>query len=256
MYDSYRVASMNSKVAVLSTVDYMSWFCQDRVNFCSLGGKQRRISPSFSLLFPLSGLLKQLLRILYFPWMLRKAFSCCYVAMTSQRSPHLLRVRREISGKVIQRSVPMVDSYECHRMWEKNGPVFGKFSALWFESSPQNNRMLVKWQDICKENAEATPERSNLLQCAGSWLLFMDTVWYWTAPSGGGGGNQTNRHCGHSNWAKAEGQSVAAGPVQKEKSKTKSICIVRDEEEAGPSQQEEEAGPEITWSISWTEPWD
>ncbi|TRZ08156.1 hypothetical protein HGM15179_018949 [Zosterops borbonicus] len=40
-------------------------------------------------------------------------------------------------------------------------------------------------------------------------------------------------------------------PIQKKKYKTKSVCIVRDKEEVGPSEQEEEAGPEIiTQSLS------
>lgn len=44
---------------------------------------------------------------------------------------------------------------------------------------------------------------------------------------------------------------VAVIPIQKKKCKTKSVCIVKDEEEVGPSEQEEEAGTEIiTQSLS------
>lgn len=38
--------------------------------------------------------------------------------------------------------------------------------------------------------------------------------------------------------------SVAVTPIQN-KSKTKSVCLVRHEEEIGPSQQKEEVEPEI-----------
>lgn len=38
---------------------------------------------------------------------------------------------------------------------------------------------------------------------------------------------------------------AVVAPIQKKKSKTKSAHLVRDKEEVEPSQQEEEAGPEI-----------
>lgn len=48
----------------------------------------------------------------------------------------------------------------------------------------------------------------------------------------------------------------AVARIQKKKSKSKSVHVVSDEEEAGPS-QEEEAGPEIiTWTLSLCELWD
>lgn len=46
----------------------------------------------------------------------------------------------------------------------------------------------------------------------------------------------------------------AAAHIQKKKSKSKSVHVVSDEEEAGPSEQEEEAGPEIiTQTLSLSE---
>lgn len=43
---------------------------------------------------------------------------------------------------------------------------------------------------------------------------------------------------------------VVDTPVQKKKSQTKSVYFVRHEEEAGPSPQEEEAGPQVFTVIS------
>lgn len=54
-------------------------------------------------------------------------------------------------------------------------------------------------------------------------------------------------HCGHSNCTEPEQQPdpAAVTPTEKKKSKTKSVHAVSDEEEAVPSQPEEETGPEI-----------
>lgn len=38
----------------------------------------------------------------------------------------------------------------------------------------------------------------------------------------------------------------AVAPIQKKKSKIKSVHLVRNKEETGPTEQEEEEGPEIT----------
>lgn len=83
------------------------------------------------------------------------------------------RVKKEISRKVIQRSALSVGRFEWHRRWEKWHCLGGNSLLQWFGSLPLNDcRTLMEGQNICKQNAPAAPYTRNLLQCAGSWLLF------------------------------------------------------------------------------------
>lgn len=102
----------------------------------------------------------------------------------------------------------------------------------------------------CKENAVATPERSNLLQLiAVCWAL---ATLYWTQlnsrehPPEKEQENRLPTGTRASQIAAAPGQQptpVAVTPTQK-KSETKWVHLVRNKEETGPTDQEEEAGPE------------
>lgn len=81
---------------------------------------------------------------------------------------------------------------ECGK---KMGQYLGKFSApmVWKFIPKQQwdpGKVTGYLQGECCGNSREE-QRS-----AVSWLLFMDTVHCWTAPSGGGGGNQTYRHLG------------------------------------------------------------
>lgn len=134
--------------------------------------------------------------------------------MTSQRSPHLHRVRTEISGKVIQRSAPRVHSPECHGMWEKMGKCLRKFSALMvWKFTPEQQQDPGKvteylWGEFCGNSRE-----EQLIEVC--WVLFIGDSLILDSTLGGGGENQW--HCGHSKWAEPERQPGAVGPVQKEK---------------------------------------
>lgn len=63
----------------------------------------------------------------------------------------MFRFRTETSRKVIQRSALRVDSHEWHERWEKRGQLSKDYSAQMFRKyTPEQ---LIKWQNICKENA-------------------------------------------------------------------------------------------------------
>lgn len=103
----------------------------------------------------------------------------------------------------------------------------------------------------CEENAVATPERSNFLQCAGPWLLFTghSSVLENTL-QGRSRKADLQAPWPHCSWTRGTIVAVAVAPTQKKNSKTKSVFLVRNKEETGPTEQKKEVGPEITtWSL-------
>lgn len=108
--------------------------------------------------------------------------------------------------------------------------------------------------EYLKENAVAVPEGNE--DVLGPGYCLPHTVCYRT-PSGEGKESRLTGTMATDTAAEPEGQptTVAVAPVKEKKSKTKSILIGGDEEEAGSSKPVEETGPVIiTWSLSLGEP--
>ncbi|KAJ7419308.1 hypothetical protein BTVI_26046 [Pitangus sulphuratus] len=148
-----------------------------------------------------------------------------------------------------------VDSHEWHGMWEKMGQFLGKFSTpIVWKFIPEQLQDPDKVTEYLQGKCCGNSREEQLI--AVFWTL---ATIYWTLlgtrqhPQGKEKESRPTGSMSTQTEAEPEEQPmlVDVTPIQKKKSKTKSVLLVWDEEEVGPSKEEEEEGPEIiTQSLS------
>lgn len=126
---------------------------------------------------------------------------------------------------------------------------------FWFGSSPLNNyRALIK---CLKENCcGSSREVQSYGMCWTVATIYWTLLVFMQHPQREEEESKATGTMAIQTAAYPQEQPVlrAVACIQKKKSKTKSVHVVSDEKEAGPSQQEEETGPEIiTQTLSLSE---
>lgn len=127
----------------------------------------------------------------------------------------------------------------------ENRPLLEEIlSSSGLEAPPEQVQDAVKVTEYWQGECQGSSREERLIAVCWALVSIYQTLLFTR--------QQSNRDHGQTAAAPREQPVLGAvAPIQKKKSKTKSVCTGRDKEEAGPSQQEEEAGLEIiTQSLS------
>lgn len=153
----------------------------------------------------------------------------------------MFRVTKEIFRKVILRSPPGVDSQEWHVMWQKQdcfAPVVWKFSP---EQLQNPNKVGEYLKEKCCGNSREVQSYAMCWALATVYQTVLHTRQHSQGEKEQGRARGT---MGTPTAAEAQEQPTlgALSPIWKKTSKAKSVRLVNDEEEAGPSQQGKRQG--------------
>ncbi|TRZ07187.1 hypothetical protein HGM15179_019919 [Zosterops borbonicus] len=149
-----------------------------------------------------------------------------------------------------------------HQLIKSNHTMYHKLSPAHIEMNLTLVRQLIKHQDIVKILKDIQETRKKTLITVHHDTKEINKVLQRVKQDHPQGKEEKSRPTGTAatqNAAEPEEQPmlVAVTPIQKKKSKTKSVYIERDEKEAGPSEEEKDAGPEIitqSLSLAWDFP--